>query len=194
MSSLPSVISVILNTNRCEDTLVCLTSLAKGTYPDQHTIVLDNASSDGSPEAIRTWFPDVWLIPLTRNLGYTGNNNVGIQAALKQGADWVFVLNEDTVVAEDCIAKLVAAAEADPQVGIVGPLVYHYDEPAVIQSAGGRLNKRWFAEHLGQNEDDHGQYSQPYAVDYISGCAILVKRAVIEQIGGLDERLFYYWE
>jgi hypothetical protein len=64
----------------------------------------------------------------------------------------------------------------------------------VIQSAGGVLDKRWLAVHLGQNEPDSGQYSQPRFVDYISGCAILVKRPVIEQIGGLDERLFYYWE
>lgn len=194
MSSLPSVTSVILNTNRRDDTLACLASLAKSTYPNQRAIVLDNASTDGSAEAIRAQFPEAQLISLGRNLGYTGNNNVGIQAAMEQGADWVFVLNEDTVLAEDCIALLVAAAEQDPEVGIVGPLVYHHDEPAVIQSAGGMLDKHWNAVHIGMNEDDRGQYSQPRAVDYISGCAILVKRAVIEQVGALDERLFYYWE
>jgi GT2 family glycosyltransferase len=195
MSSAPLVISVILNTNRCQDTLECLASLARGTYPNHHVIVLDNASTDGSVEAIRSQFPQVELISLERNLGYTGNNNVGIRAAMEQGADWVFVLNEDTVVAEDCLEKLVAAAEGDSEVGIVGPLVYHHDEPTVIQSAGGTLDRRWFAVHLGLNEEDHGQYDRPpYTVDYISGCAILVRRRVIEQIGGLDERLFYYWE
>lgn len=194
MTSLPSVITIILNTNRREDTLACLASLAKATYPNHHVIVLDNASTDGSPESIRSQFPGVQLISLSRNLGYTGNNNVGIQAAMQQGADWVFVLNEDTVVAEDCLAQMIATAEGDSKVGIVGPLVYHHDEPTVIQSAGGRLDKRWFAVHIGQNEDDRGQYSQPYTVDYISGCAILVRRPVIEQIGGLEEKLFYYWE
>jgi GT2 family glycosyltransferase len=194
MSSLPTVISVILNTNRCQDTLACLTSLNKGAYLNHRVIVLDNGSTDGSPEAICAQFPDVQLISLESNLGYTGNNNVGIREAKEQGADWVFVLNEDTVVAEDCIEQLVLVAESDPKVGIVGPLVYHHDEPTVIQSAGGKLDKRWFAVHIGQNEEDHGQYSQPQAVDYISGCALLVKRQVIEQIGGLDEKLFYYWE
>ena len=194
MSSSPTVISVILNTNRREDTLACLASLNRSTYNNHRTIVLDNNSTDGSPEAIRAKFTDVQLILLERNLGYTGNNNVGIRAAMEQGADWVFVLNEDTVVAEDCIEQLVSEAEEDPNVGIVGPLVYHHDEPTVIQSAGGKLDKRWFAVHIGQNEEDQGQYSQPQEMDYISGCAILVKRQVIEQIGGLEERLFYYWE
>jgi hypothetical protein len=113
---------------------------------------------------------------------------------MEQGADWVFVLNEDTVVAEDCIEQLISMAEKNPGVGIVGPLVYHHDEPTVIQSAGGKLDECWFAIHIGQNEVDRGQYSQPREVDYISGCAILVKRQVIEQIGGLEERFFYYWE
>lgn len=194
MSSSPTVISVILNTNRREDTLACLASLYRGTYNNHRTIVLDNASTDGSPEAIRAKFPEVQLVSLERNLGYTGNNNVGILVAMEQGADWVFVLNEDTVVAEDCIAQLVSVAEQDPGVGIVGPLVFHHDEPTVIQSAGGKLDERWFAVHIGQNEEDHGQYNRAREVDYISGCAILVKRQVIEQIGGLEERFFYYWE
>ncbi|OGO36017.1 MAG: hypothetical protein A2W35_15015 [Chloroflexi bacterium RBG_16_57_11] len=194
MPSSPVVISVILNTNRREDTLECLSSLDQSTYQNHRTIVLDNASTDGSCEAIRAKFPEVQVISLERNLGYTGNNNVGIGMAMEQGADWVFVLNEDTVVAEDCIAQLISAAEGDPGVGIAGPLVYHHDVPTVIQSAGGKLDKRWYAVHVGQNEQDHGQYSQPQAVDYISGCAILVKRQVIEKIGGLEERFFYYWE
>jgi GT2 family glycosyltransferase len=194
MSSSPFVITVILNTNRGEDTLACLATLAEASHTPHHIIVLDNASTDGSVAAIGHRFPAVEVIALTKNLGYTGNNNVGIEAAMAQGADWVFVLNEDTIVADDCIALMIQAAEKDPQVGIVGPMVYHYSEPNVIQSAGGTLDRRWMAVHLGENEEDRGQFSQPRFVDYISGCGILVRRQVIEQIGGLDERLFYYWE
>jgi GT2 family glycosyltransferase len=194
MSASPVVISVILNTNRRVDTLECLSSIERSTYDSRRTIVLDNASTDGSSEAIRASFPGVQVISLQRNLGYTGNNNVGIRCAMEQGADWVFVLNEDTLVAEDCITQLVSMAESDPDVGIVGPLVYHHNEPTVIQSAGGKLDNRWLAVHVGQNEPDNGQYNQPRQVDFISGCAILVRRPVIEQIGGLEERFFYYWE
>ena len=105
--SLPYVIAVILNTNRREDTLACLESLGQNTYYNQKIIVLDNHSTDGSVEAICSNFPAVQVIELNENRGYTGNNNVGIQAALEQGADWVFVLNEDTILAPDCLENLI---------------------------------------------------------------------------------------
>ena len=190
----PTVITVILNTNRRADTLAALASLARTTYPRHRVIVLDNASTDGSVEAIRAAYPQATVIELTENRGYAGNNNVGIRAALDQGADWVFVLNEDTIVDPNCLRALVDIGESAPDIGIVGPMVYHMDEPEVIQSAGGVLGPDWSSRHLGQNEPDRGQYPAPHAVDWISGCAILVRRAVIEQVGMLDERFFYYWE
>lgn len=188
------VVSVILNTNRRADTLECLASLGRQTHTRQHVIVLDNASTDGSPEAVRAEFPNVELVGLTDNQGYAGNNNVGIKLALERGADWVFVLNEDTVLDPGCLAALVAQGEADAKVGIVGPLVYHHDGQDVIQSAGGEMNTHLESWHRGQNQKDVGQYARPLASDWISGCAILVRRNVIEQIGMLDARFFYYWE
>jgi GT2 family glycosyltransferase len=190
----PCVFSIILNTNRRIDTLECLDSLQRNTYANHRAIVLDNHSADGSVEAIRSAFPEVQIVELADNRGYAGNNNVGIEAALAQGAEWLFVLNEDTVLAPDCLARLVEVGESDPHIGIVGPMVYHHDEPEVIQSAGGRFGRHWESMHLAQNEPDRGQYRQPHPVDWISGCAILVRRAVIEQVGKIDERYFYYWE
>ncbi len=190
----PYVITVILNTNRRDDTLACLESLLANSYPNHKAIVLDNASTDGSVEAIRASFPAVEIISLTKNEGYAGNNNVGIRAACEQGADWVFVLNEDTILAPACLEQLVRAGESDSRIGIVGPLVYHHDEPGVIQSAGGELGPHWEARHIAQNEADRGQFAAPHRVDWISGCAILVRRAVIDQVGMLDTKFFYYWE
>jgi len=194
ISQNPLVVSVILNTNRCEDTLALLESLGASDYPNHRILVLDNASTDGSVQAIRDQHAQVNIIELQENLGYAGNNNVGIHSALELGADWIFVLNEDTLLAPDCISLLVAAGEASPGVGILGPMVYHHNEPQVIQSAGGRLGEDWQAWHLGQNELDRGQFPRQHEVDWISGCAILVKRSVIEQIGMLDARFFYYFE
>ena len=191
---LPFVITVILNTNRCTDTLDALDSLEKSTYGNHSIIVLDNASTDNSVEFIRKEFPEVEIIQLTENLGYAGNNNVGIEAALERGADWVFVLNEDTVLAKDCLEFLIAKGESDPAIGIVGPMVYHFDEPEIIQSAGGSLGPLWQSHHIGQNEKDIGQYKNERDVEWISGCAVLVRRQTIEQIGPLDARFFYYWE
>ena len=190
----PYVVTVILNTNRREDTLACLVSLEQSRYENHKVIVLDNASSDGSVEAICSTFPEVQIIELLENHGYAGNNNVGIEAALAQQADWIFVLNEDTILDPDCINKLIDVGVSDPKIGIVGPMVYHYDEPNVIQSAGGKLGRYWEGWHIAQNETDQGQFAQPHLVDWISGCAILVRRPVVEQIGMLDERFFYYWE
>jgi GT2 family glycosyltransferase len=191
----PLIVTVILNTNRRDDSLACLRSLQQNSYPNHRVIVLDNASSDGSMDAITAEFPEVCLLPLSRNLGYAGNNNVGIDAAIDEGADWVFVLNEDTVLDPACLENLAAAAQTDPKAGVIGPLVYHFDEPQVIQSAGGSLvGRNWRSRHNGQNEPDRGQYAAVQPVDWVSGCAILVRREVIEQVGALDERFFYYWE
>ena len=192
--SLPFIVNVILNTNRRQDTLACLGSIADSTYPNQKTIVLDNSSTDGSVESIRSAFPQVRIVELVQNLGYAGNNNLGIKEALSMGADWIYVLNEDTILAPDCTEKLVSAADADSRTGIAGPMVYHHEEPGVIQSAGVMLNGKWRSYHLGQNEEDHGQFPAPRPVDCVSGCAMLVRRKLIEQVGMLDERFYYYWE
>jgi len=190
----PLIITVLLNTNRRDDTLAALDSLEKSTYDNHRVIVLDNASTDGSVEAIRSASPSVQIIRLEKNLGYAGNNNVGIKEALIQGAEWVLVLNEDTIMAKDCLTRLIDAGKTNLKIGIAGPMVYHNNEPDVIQSAGGMLGRYWQSWHIAQNEQDRGQFSQPHFVDWISGCAILVRREVIEQIGALDDRFFYYWE
>ena len=190
----PFITTVVLNTNHREDTCALLTSLGESTYKNHQVIVLDNASTDGSVPAINASYPGVRVVELDRNLGYAGNNNVGIRDALAAGADWVFVLNEDTIVAPDALDCLMQAGESDPRIGILGPMVYHFNEPAVIQSAGGKLGRHWETWHLAQNQPDNSQYCQPHDVDWISGCAILVRRAVIEQVGMLDERFFYYYE
>lgn len=192
--SQPLIITLVLNYNRRQDTLECLASLEQNTYKNHKIIVLDNSSTDGSVEAIKAAFPAVEVMVLTENGGYAGNNNVGIKVAMDQGADWVFVLNEDTILATDCLARLIEVGESDPSIGIVGPMVYHHDEPNVIQSAGGKIGPYWESLHLAQNEPDQGQFNQPHLVDWISGCGIMVRRAVIDQVGMIDERYFYYWE
>lgn len=190
----PLICIVILNTNRRADTLACLESLAKSTYRNVKTIVLDNSSTDGSVDAIQVAFPEVQIMNLTQNLGYAGNNNVGIAEAIKQRADWILVLNEDTILDPDCLSELVKTGESNPKIGIVGPMVYHYDEPTMIQSAGGMLGKYWQSHHLCQNEPDRGQFQAPHRVEWISGCALMLRRAVIEQVGALDANFFIYWE
>ncbi|MCE7985815.1 MAG: glycosyltransferase family 2 protein [Caldilinea sp. CFX5] len=190
----PKVVTIILNNNRCQDTVECLLSLAQSTYTNQTLVILDNGSTDGSVATIRTTFPATEVVELTENLGYAGNNNIGINIALTRKADWIFILNDDTIVDADCLHQLIQVGESDPHVGMLGPMVYHYKQPYVIQSGGGLLSRYWESLHVAKDEPDRGQLDQPHRVDWISGCALLVRRAVIEQIGLLDEDFFCYWE
>jgi GT2 family glycosyltransferase len=168
--------------------------LAHSPYPAQEILVVDNASTDGSLEAIGSAYPGVHILRLAKNRGYAGNNNAGIAWALEHGADWVLVLNEDTVLAADCVARLVQAGQAGPRIGMVGPTVYHFDEPDIIQSAGGTFDKAWVPLHRRQNKPDSAQRTEVEEADWLSGCALLVRRSLIEQVGALDERFFIYWE
>lgn len=190
----PLLYIIVLNNHRLNDTLVCLESLAQSNYKNSNVILLDFGSPRLSIESIQSAYPDIQVIPLIENLGYAGNNNIGIESALNQGAEWVFILNDDTVVDSSCISLLIELGKSDPTIGILGPMVYHYDEPDIIQSAGGILGKYWQNIHLGLNEPDHGQFEKARQVEWISGCAIMVRGAMIKQIGMLDAKYFLYWE
>jgi hypothetical protein len=190
----PLVTFVVLNTNQKRDTLALLDSLSKCKYRRTSTIVLDNQSTDGSCTAIHELHPDATIVRLSENLGYAGNNNVGITTALSLGADWVFVLNEDTLVAPDCVAEMMRVARSDENIGVIGPLVCHFTSPELVQSAGGSLGGNWSSTHLAQNTAVAGLSLHPREVDWISGCAIMMRRETIEHVGALDERFFYYWE
>jgi GT2 family glycosyltransferase len=192
--SLPLLSVIVLNNNHCDDVIACLSSLYQNDYQNIQVIMVDNASTDDSVAIVHEKFPQAQIISLGKNLGYAGNNNIGMQAALAQSADWILILNDDTVLDPSCLSQLVDAGESGPGIGIVGPMVYHFDEPEVIQSAGGMLGKRWESIHLGKDELDQGQFSSIRPVEWISGCAIMVRRAVLESVGLLDMDYFLYWE
>lgn len=193
---MPQVVIIILNWNGLADTLECLASLTRLDYPACEVVVVDNGSTDGSVEAIQKRFPALTLIENGKNLGYAEGNNVGLRYALAQAADYALLLNNDTEVAPDFLLQLVDAAEADSLIGIAGPTIYYHERPGVIWSAGGaidwRRGKTWM---VGLNTPDVGQFGvAPREVDFVTGCALLVKRAVMEQAGLLDERFFAYYE
>lgn len=194
MPTPPAVWVIIISFNRRDDTLACLASLQAAAVPNMHVLVLDNASSDGSPDAIREQFPQVELVALAQNLGYAGNNNLGMRRALAQGADWLFLLNDDTEMAPDCLRLLLAAGEANPKLAAVGPLVLHHDEPEVIQSAGGQMDALLRSTHLLANQPLAVAPSAPQPVDWLTGCALLMRGAALREVGLLDEDYYLYWE
>jgi GT2 family glycosyltransferase len=190
------VVIIVLNWNGLVDTLACLESLEALDYQNIELIVVDNGSTDGSVAAIRGQCPQAMVIETGKNLGYTGGNNIGIEWAMAQVADYILLLNNDTEVAPDFLSLLVEVAEADPSVGMVGPLIYYHDRPQVIWSAGGAVDwERGSTRMLGLDEADHDQFGlAPRPVDFITGCALLIKSSVVEQIGPLDDRFFVYYE
>lgn len=190
----PLLYIVILNHSHREDTFSCVASVLSSYYGNFKVILLDSATEGESVETLYKKYPQVQIISLTQNLGYAGNNNIGIRAALEQGAEWVLLLNNDTILDASCLSMLIEAGEQDNAIGIVGPMVYHFDQPDVIQSAGGLLGKNWEGTHAGENQRDSGQFRSVRQVDWISGCAILVRRALIEDVGALDPDYFLYWE
>lgn len=192
----PSVSIIILNYNGCEDTRACLRSMEHLTYPNVQVIVVDNGSTDGSVEAFRTQHPRFKLIETGVNLGFTGGNNVGIRYALEQGADYIMLLNNDTIVAPDMVDVMIEVMEANPKVGVTGPMIYYYDSPETIWSAGGGIDwSRGYTWMIGIDQEDKAQFGlHPRSVDFVTGCAILARRGVWEKVGLLDEKFFMYYE
>lgn len=195
--SCPRVGVVILNWKRPQDTLACLGSLEKLDYAEVEVAVVDNGADMAGRQQIRERFPQVHLIVNQRNLGFAAGCNVGIEFLLDQGVDYVLLLNDDTEVAPDMLSQLMWVGERNPDVGVLGPKIYYHRAPGnVIWSAGGTVNAFGETGHRGVDEPDSasGQAVECEDVDYVTGCAILVKRQVIETVGMLDPRFFAYFE
>ena len=186
---------VLLNWNDTANTLECLESLRALTFRDHHVVVIDNASRTPCTVAVAERFPEVEVIESTENLGFAGGCNLGIRLALARGADYVWLLNNDTVVHPSALTELVKVAEADAAIGIVGSKILFYGPGKVIDHAGGYiLPRRCAAGHIGIGEEDIGQYDEIRPVDFITGCSLMVTRETVEDVGLLDDKLFAYWE
>ena len=136
----PLIYIIVLNYNRREDTLDCLSSLFRMDYPNFKVLMVDNASSDGTADAVRRQYPQAEVLQNEKNLMYAGGNNAGIELALEHGADWVLLLNNDTVVDERLLSEMVDAAHAHPEAGVLGPMIYYY--PTEGAGAGAQVAAR----------------------------------------------------
>src|SRR5258708_893685 len=155
----PRVFLIVLCYNGLDLTLDCLESLLRQDYPLCEILVVDNASQDGTRETVRAAYPKIEMIATAENLGYAGGNNVGMQIALRRGADAVFLINNDTWLEPGCVSALVGSLAANPRVGVVGPMVYCPGHQNVISSAGGQIDWRYAdAENVGAGLLDEQQY------------------------------------
>jgi len=198
-----SVVAVVLNWNGASHTIKCVEALRRSVPSPPRVIIVDNGSTDGSVEVLRDRVREcnrvgggsVELISTAVNLGYAGGNNIGIQAALDRGADFVLLINNDVEVEPDCLARLCDVLDSGPEVGVAGPILLLPGSPAVIWAAGGDLSHRENVTRLrGNGELLNGQYTRNEDVDYLPGTVLLVRSAVFESIGMFDEEFFCYME
>jgi GT2 family glycosyltransferase len=191
----PTVVAIVLNWNGLEDTLACLESLHRLTYEPLSIVVVDNGSRVSPRARIAATYPRVTVVENPRNLGYAAGNNVGIGRALEAGADYVWVLNNDTVVAPDALTALVSAAERHPRAAAVGGKVLRADDPSTLWATWGRVT--WLQSLIaleGQNERDGGRFEGERSVPWIPGCSLLMRTAALREIGAFDEAYFAYHE
>jgi GT2 family glycosyltransferase len=140
--------------------------------------------------------PYVTLIRLPENRGFAAGNNVAIRYALARGAEWTWLLNNDTVVTPDSLTEMLRAGLADPRVGIVGCKLLYYDRPDTIQAAGGGRFYFWLgiARHYGWMQKDDGRWDRPFEPHYVTGASMLVRAQCWQKVGFLDEAFFFYAE
>lgn len=187
---------IILNLNGCSVTADCLASLRKSRYTGFYTIIVDNGSNDESVATFRRDYPEVEVIATGENLGFTGGNNVGMQRALECGCSALLLLNNDTVLHEECLGAMMSALTSAPDIGAVTPKILFHDHPDRIWSAGGDISLwRGIAHHRGLRQAAQApQFAQPCDCSFATGCALCVKREVVDKIGLLDNDLFIYNE
>ncbi len=192
----PLVLVVLLNWNSAVETATAVASVSRMDYPNFRTLIVDNGSSDDSVVHLRKLVgPGVELIESPVNTGYTGGCNLGMEHALKTGADYIWLLNNDAVAEPGTLSSLVAVAEADPTIGLVTPLIAALDEDRLI-FAGGVLSieRQIYEDTSDPKEMAHWLAEDPGLGIVLFGTALLVRADLVRKIGMLDPRFFAYYE
>lgn len=187
------VTAIVLNWCRESDTAACLESLAAARYDALDVLLVDNGSPDGSGDRLHARFPAVDYLQTGSNLGYAGGNNRGIDRALARNADYLLVLNNDTVLDAECVANLVALSQSTGA-PVVAPLIVYYDEPYRVWYGGGAFSRmRALGRHLRENELVDSRHRSE-STTFVCGCCFLMRADVARRIGGFDESFFAYVE
>jgi GT2 family glycosyltransferase len=185
----PSVCCVIVNWNGWRDTLDCLASLRDQEYGNLQILVVDNGSTDDSVERIRSAFPEARLIETGKNLGFSSGCNVGLRAALAGNAEFVWLLNNDTVCPPDTLRKLIRRAVARPDAGLVGTVLFYAHDPTKVQAWGGGRIWPWIAFST------HFHAPTEFGPNcYTTFASALARRAMLEEVGLLYEGFFMYYD
>ncbi|SFS38901.1 DUF1972 domain-containing protein [Paenibacillus sp. 453mf] len=191
---------ILVNYNGYEDTLSCIDSLMEMSYLNKKIYLVDNCSPDHSGKKLQEYYSSyststIEVILLNYNSGFSGGNNPAIKMAMSEGCEFIWLLNNDTIVDKNALRNLSLTLDKNPNVGMVGSKIYFY-ESNKIWYAGGGINKLALISHRGADvEDTKGYlYNNSCITDYITGCSLLTRATLIEEIGLLDEDFFLYYE
>jgi GT2 family glycosyltransferase len=191
----PVTCIVVLNWNGADETIACLESLAPVLVKGYKLLVVDNGSTDGSSEKIRSAFPAVEQLRLPANLGYAGGNNAGFRRVQESQAEFVIFLNNDTIVDAVFCAPLLETLRLQPLAGIAVPKIYYWDQPDLLWYAGGVVKlSTGLICHVGLRQKDAPEFDRPGSTDYATGCCFAMRCCDFEAVGGFDESFAMYAE
>lgn len=190
---------IILNYNNFMDTILCIESIEKINYSNFFIIIVDNNSKDESVNKITKFIKDrhsynIELLTLNQNIGYAGGNNAGIRVALEKNADYICVLNNDTIVSSQFLKILIDFMEEDNHIGICGPCILEYDEKDIVQSAGGNINFLSGNVNPLYNGKKIDDLPKEIMCDYVGGACLIVSKDVLNNIGLIPEDYFLFFE
>ena len=190
------VFIILLNYNGYKDTLEAIKSLEKINYNDFKIVVVDNNSTDNSFNILKEEIKDKhYLIQSGKNNGFAFGNNVGIKFALEKGADYVLLINNDTEVEKDFLNILVEDFQKDEKIGLTTGLILNYYDKSKVWYAGGKIKwDKFYGAHLDEDKRVDEIELEEKEVSFATGCLMLIKKEVFENIGLLPEEYFMYYE
>jgi GT2 family glycosyltransferase len=193
----PKVKVLILSYNGKHLLEESVSSYLSNDYPNFEVIVIDNGSTDGTKEWVEHNYPEVVVLRTEKNLGYSGGFNFGLNYAfIKSQAAYVLITNNDVKADSKVISELVKVAETDMMIGFVTGIVYYFDNPSTIQSAGYEQVdlKRYFYGHRGNKLKDIGAFDHIQELDFSDDIFMLVRRNLYISMGGYSDLIKFQGE
>jgi len=191
----PAVWVSIVHWNGGDSTLHAIESVVAQDYAPLRVVVVDNASTDGALETALARWPQVTVLRNRENLGFTGGHNQGVDHALKAGAEFVLLLNQDAALLPDCVERMVERFRREDRVGLVSPVLYYSENPSEVQFSGSWVD--WNALEIKSSfafDEIEARSSRGVDTMCLWGTALMVSRAFVAEVGMFDEGLFAYFE
>ncbi|MEQ8156407.1 MAG: glycosyltransferase family 2 protein [Clostridiaceae bacterium] len=189
------VFIILVNYNGSKDTIDCIKSLKDIDYKNYEIVVVDNNSRDEEKKLLRENSSGIKLIESDVNLGFALGNNLGMEYAINNNADYVLLLNNDTLVEKDFLTRMVKTAEKNEDAGAVGCKIMYHPAENIIWYNGGRVDfTKFSAFNIDERKEDYESEDECTETDFITGCCILIPERTIKKAGYLSHEYFMYYE